>query len=43
VLVRGDGSTVWDEGGKANLDLLSGIYSVNAGYGRKFIDETTTA
>ena len=43
VLVRGDGSTVWDEHGKAYLDLLAGIYSVNAGYGRRRIVEAMTA
>ena len=43
VLVRGDGSTVWDDQGNAYLDLLAGIYSVNAGYGRKRIVEAMTA
>ncbi|MGH2614486.1 MAG: aspartate aminotransferase family protein [Thermomicrobiales bacterium] len=37
MLVRGDGSSVWDIDGKAYLDLLAGIYSVNAGYGRQRI------
>src|SRR5215218_4697511 len=43
ILVRGDGSTVWDDQGNAYLDLLAGIYSVNAGYGRKRIVEAMTA
>lgn len=43
VLVRGDGSTVWDDQGNAYLDLLAGIYSVNAGYGRKRIVQAMTA
>ncbi len=43
VLVRGEGSTVWDDTGKAYLDLLAGIYSVNAGYGRHRIVEAMTA
>lgn len=43
VLVRGDGCTVWDDAGNAYLDLLAGIYSVNAGYGRKRIVEAMTA
>src|SRR5215217_5442306 len=43
ILVRGDGSTVWDDQGKPYLDLLAGIYSVNAGYGRKRIVEAMTA
>jgi adenosylmethionine-8-amino-7-oxononanoate aminotransferase len=43
ILVRGDGSTVWDADGKAYLDLLAGIYSVNAGYGRQRIAEAMMA
>lgn len=43
VLVRGEGSTVWDSEGKAYLDLLAGIYSVNAGYGRTRIMEAMMA
>ncbi len=43
MLVRGDGSTVWDIDGNAYLDLLAGIYSVNAGYGRQRIVEAMAA
>lgn len=43
LLVRGDGSTVWDADGKPYLDLLAGIYSVNAGYGRRRIVEAMAA
>ena len=43
VLVRGEGSTVWDAEGNAYLDLLAGIYSVNAGYGRRRIAEAMMA
>jgi len=43
VLVKGDGSTVWDMDGNAYLDLLAGIYSVNAGYGRRRIVEAMLA
>jgi len=43
VLVKGDGSTVWDSDGNAYLDLLAGIYSVNAGYGRRRIMEAMMA
>ena len=43
MLVRGEGSTVWDIDGNAYLDLLAGIYSVNAGYGRKRIAEAMAA
>ncbi len=42
VLTRGEGSTVWDIDGNAYLDLLAGIYSVNAGYGRKRIVDAMT-
>ena len=43
VLVKGDGSTVWDMDGNVYLDLLAGIYSVNAGYGRQRIVEAMLA
>ncbi len=43
VLVRGEGSTVWDDQGRAYLDFLAGIYSVNAGYGRTRIAEAMMA
>jgi len=43
MLVRGQGSTVWDIDGNAYLDLLAGIYSVNAGYGRQRIAEAMAA
>ncbi|MCC6790206.1 MAG: aminotransferase class III-fold pyridoxal phosphate-dependent enzyme [Thermomicrobiales bacterium] len=43
VLVRGEGSTVWDSEGNAYLDCLAGIYSVNAGSGRRRIMEAMMA
>src|SRR5215207_4555057 len=43
VLVKGEGSTVWDMEGNAYLDLLAGIYSVNAGYGQRRIVEAMLA
>jgi adenosylmethionine-8-amino-7-oxononanoate aminotransferase len=43
VLVRGEGSTVWDSEGTSYLDCLAGIYSVNAGYGRREIAEAMMA
>ncbi len=43
MLVRGEGITVWDIDGNAYLDLLAGIYSVNAGYGRKQIVDAMAA
>ncbi|MFM9105614.1 MAG: aspartate aminotransferase family protein [Chloroflexota bacterium] len=42
VMVKGEGSTLWDADGNAYLDLLAGIYSVNAGYGRRRIVEAMT-
>ena len=39
VLVRGEGSTVWDAQGKAYLDGLAGLYVVNVGHGRREIGE----
>ena len=43
VLVRGEGSTVWDSEGNSYLDCLAGIYSVNAGYGRREIADAMMA
>src|SRR5262249_13508563 len=43
VLVRGDGSTVWDDQGKAYLDRLAGNYSVKGGYGRNRMVDAMTA
>jgi adenosylmethionine-8-amino-7-oxononanoate aminotransferase len=43
MLVRGEGSTVWDIDGNAYLDLLAGIYSVNAGYGQQRIVDAMAA
>src|SRR5262249_50475725 len=39
VLVRGEGSTLWDARGKAYLDGLAGLYLVNVGHGRREIGE----
>lgn len=43
MLVKGKDSTVWDAEGKAYLDCLAGIYSVNVGYGRTRIAEAMMA
>jgi len=37
VIVRGDGIYVWDSEGNQILDAMSGLWCVNAGYGRKRI------
>jgi adenosylmethionine-8-amino-7-oxononanoate aminotransferase len=39
VLVRGEGSTLWDARGKAYIDGLAGLYLVNVGHGRREIGE----
>ncbi len=43
ILVKGEGSTVWDDQGKSYLDFLAGIYSVNAGYGQRRIMDAMMA
>jgi len=43
VLVRGAGSRVWDQEGNEYLDGLSGLFTVNVGYGRREIAEAMTA
>src|SRR4051794_17923040 len=43
VMVKGEGSTVWDDQGKPYLDGLAGLYSVNAGYGRREIIDAMVA
>ncbi|HQZ06847.1 MAG TPA: aminotransferase class III-fold pyridoxal phosphate-dependent enzyme, partial [Burkholderiaceae bacterium] len=35
VIVRGQGIHVWDSEGKRLLDAMSGLWCVNAGYGRR--------
>jgi len=39
VIVRGEGSTLYDAHGRAFLDGISGLYVVNVGHGRKEIGE----
>ncbi len=43
VLVRGEGSRVWDYDGKEYIDGLAGLFCVNAGYGRREIVEAISA
>ena len=33
-IVRGEGSTVWDDAGKALLDVSAALWYANVGYGR---------
>ena len=36
IIVRGEGTRVWDQHGKEHLDGVSGgVWTVNVGYGRK--------
>lgn len=35
VIVRGEGSTVWDSDGNAYLDAFAGLWNVNVGHGRR--------
>ncbi|BDG62166.1 aminotransferase class III-fold pyridoxal phosphate-dependent enzyme [Caldinitratiruptor microaerophilus] len=39
VIVRGEGSTVWDSDGRAYLDAQAGLCLVNVGYGRRELAE----
>ena len=43
ILVRGEGSRVWDQDGIAYIDALAGLFCVNAGYGRREIVEAVAA
>jgi adenosylmethionine-8-amino-7-oxononanoate aminotransferase len=43
VLVRGDGVRVWDQTGREYIDGLSGLFAVNAGYGRREIIDAMAA
>ncbi|MBK9714041.1 MAG: aminotransferase class III-fold pyridoxal phosphate-dependent enzyme [Kouleothrix sp.] len=43
ILVRGEGSRVWDQDGKLYIDALAGLFCVNAGYGRREIVDAVAA
>src|SRR3954468_2677551 len=43
ILVRGEGSRVWDQDGNAYVDALAGLFCMNAGYGRREIVEAVAA
>jgi adenosylmethionine-8-amino-7-oxononanoate aminotransferase len=43
ILVRGDGSYVWDEHGNRYLDGLSALFCVNAGHGRAELGQAAAA
>ena len=39
IIVRGEGARVWDDQGKSYLDGLAGLFTVQAGHGRREIAE----
>lgn len=39
VMVRGEGSTVWDADGKAYIDAFAGLWNINVGHGRSELAE----
>lgn len=43
VIVRGEGSHIWDSEGNAYIDALAGLFCVNVGYGRREIVEAMQA
>ena len=43
ILVRGEGSRVWDQDGTQYIDALAGLFCVNAGYGRREIVDAVAA
>lgn len=43
VLVRGEGSRVWDQDGNEYIDALAGLFAVNVGYGRREIVDAMAA
>src|SRR3954453_5104615 len=43
IIVRGEGSYVWDEHGKRYLDGLAALFCVNAGHGRAELGEAAAA
>ena len=42
VIVRAEGSTLWDSEGKRLLDGMGGLWCVNLGYGREELVEAAT-
>src|SRR5262249_42436667 len=39
IIVRGEGHTIWDSRGKSYIDGLAGLFTVNAGHGRRRLAE----
>src|SRR5919201_1378048 len=42
-IVRGEGSTVWDDGGNALLDVSAALWYCNVGYGRTELADAAAA
>jgi adenosylmethionine-8-amino-7-oxononanoate aminotransferase len=42
IIVRGEGHTIYDTHGRSYIDGLSGLFTVNAGYGRRRLVEAAT-
>ena len=40
VMVRGEGSTIWDADGKEYIDAFAGLWNINVGHGRKVLADT---
>lgn len=43
VMVRGEGSRLWDVDGKEYIDAFAGLWNVNVGHGRKVLAEAASA
>jgi len=43
IIVRGEGSCVWDNDGRRILDGMAGLWCVNIGYGRKELSDAAKA
>ncbi|WKL57336.1 aminotransferase [Asticcacaulis sp. ZE23SCel15] len=43
IIVRAEGSTVWDNDGREILDCMAGLWCVNIGYGRRELSDAAAA
>ena len=42
VMVRGEGSKIWDADGKEYIDAFAGLWNINVGHGRKILADTAS-
>ena len=42
VMVRGEGSKIWDADGKEYIDAFAGLWNINVGHGRKALADTAS-